>query len=53
MPVPDYTSPVIILGLLVICVYAYIGGRWLDRRYKKYRDKMEELNLKKRMDDFK
>lgn len=53
VPLPDYTSPVIILGLLLVGVYAYMGGKWLDHRNKTHNDKMEAENLKKRIDDFK
>ena len=53
MTVPDYTDPLIIVGLLLVCVYAYIGGKWLDRRYKDNADKIEKQIREKRMEDFK
>ena len=52
MIVPDYTDPLIIIGLLLVCVYAYIGGKWLDRRYKDHAEKMEKQDRDKRMEDF-
>ena len=53
MNVPDYTDPVIILGLMLVCVYAYMGGRWLDRRNKIHADRMDEQAREERMKDFK
>ena len=52
MRVPDYTDPVIILGLMLICVYAYIGGKWLDKRYKANAEKLEKEERKKRLEDY-
>ena len=53
MTVPDYTDPLIIISLLIVGVYAYIGGKWLDRRYKANAKKIEKQNQEKRMEDFK
>ena len=53
MIVPDYTDPVIILGLMLVCVYAYMGGRWLDRRNKIQADRIEKQSREERMRDFK
>lgn len=53
MRVPDYTDPVIILGLMLICVYAYMGGRWLDRRNKDHADRLEKQLREERLKDFK
>ena len=50
---PDYTDPVIITGLLLVCVYAYMGGRWLDRRNKEHAEKLEKHDQEKRMENFK
>ena len=53
MRVPDYTDPAIILGLIVVGIYAYIGGKWLDRRYKANAEKIEKETREKRMEEFK
>ena len=53
MTVPDYTDPIIILGLMLVCIYAYMGGRWLDRRNKIHTDRMEKQSREERMRDFK
>lgn len=53
MVLPDYTDPIVILGLMLICVYAYMGGRWLDKRNKDHADQMEEQLQKQRMKEFK
>ena len=53
MIVPDYTDPVIILGLLLVCIYAYMGGRWLDKRNKVHAERMEKQSREERMRDFK
>jgi hypothetical protein len=39
--------------MILICVYAYIGGKWLDKRNKTHKDKLEEQERKKRIKEFK
>ena len=53
MVLPDYTDPVIIVSLMLVCVYAYIGGRWLDRRNKAHADRLEKQLHEQRMKEFK
>ena len=50
---PDFSSPIFWLGMILICVYAYIGGKWLDKRNKKHADKLQEQERKKRIKNFK
>ena len=50
---PDFSSPIFWLGMILICVYAYIGGKWLDKRNKAHADKLEEEERKKRIKEFK
>ena len=50
---PDFSSPIFWLGMILICVYAYIGGKWLDKRNKAHKDKLEEDERKNRIKEFK
>ena len=50
---PDFASPIFWLGMILIAVYAYIGGKWLDKRNKTHADKLEEEERKKRIKEFK
>ncbi len=36
-----------------MCVYAYIGGKWLDNRNKIHNDKLKEEERKNRIKEFK
>ena len=42
MLLPDFTSPIFWLGMILIAVYAYIGGAWLQRRYDANKKKVDE-----------
>jgi len=51
---PDFSDPIIWIGLILIGVYAYIGGAWLQRRYddnKKKNNEEAEKEHKKYLDD--
>ena len=50
---PDFSSPIFWLGMILICVYAYIGGKWLDKRNKAHKDKLQEQERKNRIKEFK
>ena len=50
---PDFSSPIFWLGMILICVYAYMGGKWLDKRNKAHKDKLEEEERKNRIKEFK
>ena len=50
---PDFSSPIFWLGMILIAIYAYMGGKWLDRRNKAHADKLEEEERKKRIKEFK
>ena len=50
---PDFSSPIFWLGMILICVYAYIGGKWLDKRNKAHKDKLQEEERKNRIKEFK
>ena len=46
---PDFSSPIFWLGMILVAIYAYIGGKWLDKRNKAHADKLEEEERKKRI----
>ena len=51
---PDYSDPIFYIGLILVGIYAYIGGAWLQRRYddnKKKVDEEAEKDLDKYLDD--
>ena len=50
---PDYSDPIFWLGMILIAIYAYIGGKWLDKRNKTHADKLQEQERKKRIKEFK
>ena len=50
---PDYSDPIFWIGMILVCVYAYMGGKWLDRRNKTHADKLENEERKKRIKEFK
>tara|TARA_B100002019_G_scaffold232348_1_gene206178 strand:+ start:371 stop:550 length:180 start_codon:yes stop_codon:yes gene_type:complete len=50
---PDFSSPIFWLGMILIAIYAYMGGKWLDKRNKAHKDKLEEEERKKRIKEFK
>ena len=50
---PDFSSPIFWLGMILICMYAYIGGKWLDKRNKAHKDKLEDEERKNRIKEFK
>ena len=39
---PDYSDPIFYIGLILVAIYAYIGGAWLQRRYDANKKKIEE-----------
>ena len=53
MLLPDFSSPIFWLGMILIAIYAYIGGKWLDNRNKAHNDKLQEEERKKRIKKFK
>lgn len=53
MLLPDFSSPIFWLGMILIAIYAYIGGKWLDNRNKAHNDKLQEEERKKRIKEFK
>jgi C4-dicarboxylate transporter len=50
---PDFTSPIFWLGMILIAIYAYIGGKWLDKRNKAHNNKLEDEERKNRIKNFK
>ena len=53
---PDYSDPIFCIGMILVGIYAYIGGTWLQRRYddnKKKVDEESEKDLDKYLDDLK
>ena len=51
---PDYSDPIFDIGLILVAIYAYIGGAWLQRRYDANKKKIEEeaeKDLDKYLDD--
>lgn len=50
---PDFSDPIFWIGMILVCVYAYMGGKWLDRRNKTHADKLENEERKKRIKEFK
>ena len=53
---PDYSDPIFWVGMILVGVYAYLGGKWLDARNKKHAEKIEkqeEEDLKKTLKDLK
>ena len=51
---PDYSDPVFWIGMILVGIYAYLGGAWLQRRYdanKEKVDKEAEKDLNKYLDD--
>lgn len=50
---PDFSSPIFWLGMILVAIYAYIGGKWLDKRNKAHADKLEDEERKKRIKEFK
>ena len=50
---PDFNDPIFWIGMILICVYAYMGGKWLDNRNKTHNKKLEEEERKKRIKEFK
>ena len=50
---PDFNDPIFWIGMILICVYAYIGGKWLDKRNKAHKDKLQEEERKNRIKEFK
>ena len=50
---PDFNDPIFWIGMILICAYAYIGGKWLDKRNKTHNDKLQEEERKNRIKEFK
>ena len=48
---PDFGDPIFYIGMLLIGVYAYIGGAWLQRRYDANKEKVKK-EQNKELDDF-
>ena len=49
----DLSDPIFYIGMMLICVYAYIGGKWLDNRNKAHNKKLEDEERKNRIKEFK
>lgn len=49
----DFSDPVFYCIILLMCVYAYIGGKWLDKRNKAHAEKLQEQERKNRIKEFK
>lgn len=43
---PDYSDPIFWIGMILVGVYAYIGGAWLQRRYDANKKKVDEESEK-------
>ena len=39
---PDFGDPIFYIGMILVAIYAYIGGSWLQRRYDANKKKIEE-----------
>lgn len=39
---PDYSDPIFWIGMILVGVYAYIGGAWLQRRYDDNQEKIKK-----------
>jgi hypothetical protein len=39
--------------MILIAIYAYIGGKWLDKRNKAHNNKLEDEERKNRIKNFK
>ena len=50
---PDFNDPIFWIGMILICVYAYIGGKWLDNRNRTHSKKLQEQERKNRIKEFK
>ena len=53
---PDYSDPIFWIGMILVAIYAYIGGAWLQRRYdanKEKLEKQEQEDLEKSLKDLK
>ncbi len=51
---PDYSDPIFWVGMILVGIYAYIGGAWLQRRYDANKEKVDEeaeKDLDKYLDD--
>ena len=51
---PDFNDPIFWVGMILVGIYAYLGGKWLDARNKKHAEKIEkqqEEDLKKSLKD--
>ena len=44
---PDYSEPIFWVGMLIVAIYAYIGGRYLDARNKKHKERLEQQERKR------
>ena len=44
---PDYSEPIFWVGMMIVAVYAYLGGRYLDARNKKHKEKLEQQERKR------
>ena len=43
---PDYSDPIFWIGMILVGIYAYIGGAWLQRRYDANKKKVDEESEK-------
>tara|TARA_Y100000996_G_scaffold386447_1_gene344488 strand:- start:238 stop:414 length:177 start_codon:yes stop_codon:yes gene_type:complete len=48
---PDFGDPIFWIGMILIGIYAYIGGTWLQRRYDANKEKVKK-EQDKDLDDF-
>ena len=39
---PDFGDPIFYIGMILVAIYAYIGGTWLQRRYDDNKKKNNE-----------
>ena len=39
---PDFGDPIFYIGMILVAIYAYIGGSWLQKRYDANKKKIEE-----------
>ncbi len=53
---PDYSDPIFWVGMILVAIYAYLGGKWLDARNTKHKEKLEkqeQQDLEKSLKDLK
>lgn len=50
---PDYSDPIFWVGMIFVAIYAYLGGKWLDARNKKHKEKLEKQEEEEYKETFK